>query len=88
MARMIQDHIKKPLADEVLFGQLKGGGHVHVVLVKDEASAEGKDKIGLKFVEGRSRRSLESCPAPASASRNRAEPRGAARRGRHRRDRW
>ena len=52
MARVIQEHIKKPLADEVLFGQLKGGGHVRVVLVKDEASAEGKDKIGFEFVEG------------------------------------
>ena len=26
-------------ADEVLFGKLKGGGHVRVVLVKDEAVA-------------------------------------------------
>jgi len=50
MARVIQEHIKKPLADEVLFGQLKGGGHVRVVLVKDEATA--KDKIGFEFVEG------------------------------------
>src|SRR5256885_1825399 len=48
---VILEHIKKPLADEVLFGQLKGGGHVRVVLVKDEA-AEGKDKIGFEFVEG------------------------------------
>jgi ATP-dependent Clp protease ATP-binding subunit ClpA len=52
MARVIQEHIKKPLADEVLFGHLKGGGHVRVVLVKDEASAEAKDKIGFEFVEG------------------------------------
>src|SRR6267143_1510276 len=52
MARVIQEHIKKPLADEVLFGKLKGGGHVRVVLVKDEASAEAKDKIGFEFVEG------------------------------------
>jgi ATP-dependent Clp protease ATP-binding subunit ClpA len=51
MARVIQEHIKKPLADEVLFGKLKGGGHVRVVLVKDEADAE-KDKIGFEFVEG------------------------------------
>jgi ATP-dependent Clp protease ATP-binding subunit ClpA len=50
MARVIQEHIKKPLADEVLFGQLKGGGHVRVVLVKDEATE--KDKIGFEFVEG------------------------------------
>jgi len=56
MARVIQEHIKKPLADEVLFGHLKGGGHVRVVLVKDESSAEAKeeakDKIGFEFVEG------------------------------------
>jgi ATP-dependent Clp protease ATP-binding subunit ClpA len=53
MARVIQEHIKKPLADEVLFGQLKGGGHVRVVLVKDEASGDAaKQKIGFEFVEG------------------------------------
>jgi ATP-dependent Clp protease ATP-binding subunit ClpA len=51
MARVIQEHIKKPLADEVLFGQLKGGGHVRVVLKKDEAGVEA-DKIGFEFVEG------------------------------------
>lgn len=51
MARVIQEHIKKPLADEVLFGKLKGGGHVRVVLVKDEAD-ETKEKIGFEFVEG------------------------------------
>ena len=32
MARVIQEHIKKPLADEVLFGHLKTGGHVRVVV--------------------------------------------------------
>src|SRR3989440_7293436 len=53
MARVIQEHIKKPLADEVLFGKLKGGGHVRVVLVKDEAAVEpGAEKIGFEFVEG------------------------------------
>jgi ATP-dependent Clp protease ATP-binding subunit ClpA len=53
MARVIQEHIKKPLADEVLFGKLKGGGHVRVVLVKDEADgAVEKEKIGFEFVEG------------------------------------
>jgi ATP-dependent Clp protease ATP-binding subunit ClpA len=56
MARVIQEHIKKPLADEVLFGKLKGGGHVRVVLVKDEATTdaapEKQEKIGFEFVEG------------------------------------
>src|SRR6266705_958574 len=40
MARLIQETIKKPLADEVLFGKLKAGGHVRVVLSKDEESGE------------------------------------------------
>ena len=32
MARVIQEHVKKPLADELLFGQLTKGGHVTVTL--------------------------------------------------------
>lgn len=36
LARVIQESIKKPLADEVLFGRLTKGGHV-VVTVKDDA---------------------------------------------------
>src|SRR5437660_7004332 len=49
MARVIQEHIKKPLADEVLFGHLKNGGHVRVIVDKDEY---GRDKLGLEFLEG------------------------------------
>ena len=30
--RVIQEHIKKPLADEILFGRLVRGGHVKVDL--------------------------------------------------------
>ncbi|MDO9560798.1 MAG: ATP-dependent Clp protease ATP-binding subunit ClpA, partial [Bradyrhizobium sp.] len=53
MARVIQEHIKKPLADEVLFGKLKGGGHVRVVLVNDEADTDAAaEKIGFEYVEG------------------------------------
>ena len=32
LGRVIQEHIKKPLADEILFGKLAKGGHVRVVL--------------------------------------------------------
>ncbi len=32
LARVIQENIKKPLADEILFGKLAKGGHVQVVL--------------------------------------------------------
>jgi ATP-dependent Clp protease ATP-binding subunit ClpA len=42
MARVIQEHIKKPLADEVLFGKLKNGGHVRVVVTKEDAGKPGE----------------------------------------------
>ena len=32
MARLISENVKKPLADEILFGKLSKGGRVHVVL--------------------------------------------------------
>jgi ATP-dependent Clp protease ATP-binding subunit ClpA len=32
LARVIQEHIKKPLADEILFGRLVRGGHVRLAL--------------------------------------------------------
>jgi ATP-dependent Clp protease ATP-binding subunit ClpA len=35
MARTIQDHIKKPLAEELLFGRLAKGGHVRISLHGD-----------------------------------------------------
>ena len=38
LGRVIQEHIKKPLAEELLFGRLTKGGTVHVVL-KDDAIA-------------------------------------------------
>ncbi len=36
LARVIQEHIKKPLAEELLFGRLAKGGIVHIG-VKDGA---------------------------------------------------
>ena len=35
MARTIQEHIKRPLAEELLFGRLAGGGHVRVSVSED-----------------------------------------------------
>ncbi len=43
MARLIQKEIKDPLTDEILFGKLKNGGIIKVVLLKD--------KISLKIEE-------------------------------------
>jgi len=49
MARVIQEHVKQPLADELIFGRLKSGGHVRVILKKDE---NGKDTLGFEYPEG------------------------------------
>lgn len=48
LSRVIQEHIKKPLADEVLFGKLKTGGTVKVSLTKDDF---GKDALSLDVIE-------------------------------------
>jgi ATP-dependent Clp protease ATP-binding subunit ClpA len=49
MARLIQSTIKTPLADEVLFGKLKNGGAVRVVV---KTAEDGKQSLGLEFPEG------------------------------------
>jgi ATP-dependent Clp protease ATP-binding subunit ClpA len=38
MARLIQDQIKRPLAEELLFGKLAHGGHVQVSVADDGES--------------------------------------------------
>jgi ATP-dependent Clp protease ATP-binding subunit ClpA len=41
LGRVIQEHIKKPLADEVLFGKLKKGGTVRITVEKKETGETG-----------------------------------------------
>src|SRR5690606_26632906 len=41
LGRVIQEHIKRPLAEEVLFGKLKRGGTVKVTVEKNEAGEAG-----------------------------------------------
>jgi len=48
MARVIQTHIKTPLADEVLFGRLKHGGTVRVVVAGEGVEA----KLSFVFPDG------------------------------------
>ena len=65
LARVIQENIKKPLADEILFGRLVKGGHVKVVL-KDsklafEIEEEGREP-GAPIVERPVRKSKKSAP--------------------------
>ena len=47
LARVIQEHIKKPLADEILFGQLKSGG-----LVKVDVDAADADRLDFEITPG------------------------------------
>jgi ATP-dependent Clp protease ATP-binding subunit ClpA len=73
MARVIQEHIKKALADEVLFGKLKGGGHVRVIVVKDE---NGNSKLDFEFLDGPVKPRPEKLPEPRRAkAKRRSSPR-------------
>jgi ATP-dependent Clp protease ATP-binding subunit ClpA len=45
LARVIQEHVKKPLADELLFGRLAKGGIVRVTKKPDE------DALAFSFGE-------------------------------------
>ena len=40
MARTIQDALKRPLAEELLFGKLAQGGRVHVTVKNDKLDFE------------------------------------------------
>jgi ATP-dependent Clp protease ATP-binding subunit ClpA len=74
MARVIQTQIKTPLADEVLFGRLKGGGVVKVVVTADETGAK---KLSFVYPEGPAQPRLERdliVAAGQRRSRKRVEP--------------
>ncbi len=74
MARVIQTQIKTPLADEVLFGRLKGGGVVKVVVTADERGAK---KLSFVYPEGPAQPRLERdliVAAGARRTRKRVEP--------------
>src|SRR5262249_7380827 len=66
MARLIQQTIKTPLADEVLFGRLKNGGAVKVVVVQSETGIKG---LGLEFPDGPVKPKPEKDVAAAAAKR-------------------
>jgi ATP-dependent Clp protease ATP-binding subunit ClpA len=72
MARLIQEHIKKALADEVLFGKLKNGGHVRVIAVKDET---GPTKLEFEYLDGPVTPKPEKIPQPIGAKPKRRSPR-------------
>lgn len=76
MARLIQQTIKTPLADEVLFGRLKNGGAVKVVVIQSET---GIKVLGLEFPDGPVKPKPEKDVAAAAEKRERkprAKPAG------------
>ncbi|WP_269716946.1 ATP-dependent Clp protease ATP-binding subunit ClpA [Caulobacter sp. NIBR2454] len=65
LARVIQEHIKKPLADDILFGRLAKGGHVKVILKDAKIAFEIEDGPGV--VE-------DTAEEPATPKRRRKKP--------------
>ena len=72
MARIIQEHIKRPLAEELLFGKLAGGGHVRV-----EVAAGGES---LQLTIEPTLRELEHLPEASDNARAARRPRNDERR--------
>ena len=72
MARVIQEHIKRPLAEELLFGKLAEGGHVRV-----EVAAGGE---GLQLTVEPLQRELEDLRGKDSGAARARRPRGRRRR--------
>ncbi|GJE44326.1 ATP-dependent Clp protease ATP-binding subunit ClpA [Methylobacterium soli] len=82
MARLIQSTIKTPLADEVLFGRLKDGGAVKVVVRKPEdaeAKAGEKDSLAFEFPAGPVTPKPEKDVTNATRKHKRSKPRATTR---------
>jgi ATP-dependent Clp protease ATP-binding subunit ClpA len=73
LGRVIQEHIKKPLADEVLFGKLKKGGTVRVTVEKADT---GETRLKLESLADeapvRPKKEPEEAPKPRKASARKA----------------
>ncbi len=71
MARLIQETIKKPLADEVLFGKLKAAA-------MSASSSQGRgrrEKLGFEYLDGPVTPKPEKIPSRRVASRSAARVR-------------
>jgi ATP-dependent Clp protease ATP-binding subunit ClpA len=79
LGRVIQEHIKKPLADEVLFGKLRKGGTVRVTVEKKETGEAGlkletiADEVRVKPKKEEPKKD----PAPRAAAKK-TQPKKAA----------
>jgi ATP-dependent Clp protease ATP-binding subunit ClpA len=69
LARVIEENIKRPLAEEILFGKLAKGGNVRVLVEKDD---EGTDKIGFDIEPAPERKKAKK--KGKGGSRKKTEP--------------
>ena len=64
LSRLVQEHIKKPLAEHLLFGELVSGGFVRVRVVKDQLDIQAKAPPPKQHPK----------PAPKSAPKSNKKP--------------
>ena len=69
LARIIQEYVKKPLADEVLFGKLTSGGTVKVLL---EPTPDGEGKISFIYIDRDREKALPRPPERKALPRPRS----------------
>ncbi|MBD8890108.1 ATP-dependent Clp protease ATP-binding subunit ClpA [Roseibium litorale] len=80
LGRVIQEHIKRPLADEVLFGKLQKGGTVKVSVSEDHAGLlletveERKPSAPPKAAASKAKPKRKRKPASAKPAETKAEP--------------
>jgi len=68
MGRVIQEYVKKALADEILFGSLRGGGHAEVDLVDGAVVVRAREAEPDAETPARESQEEESAPPEGAAS--------------------
>jgi len=68
LSRVIQESIKKPLADEILFGKLEKGGVVEV-----DIDPKDDDKLAFKLIDAETLKARKKKKSPKKASKPKAE---------------
>ena len=65
LARTIQEHVKKPMAEELLFGELQKGGVVHIDIDKND-----DEKLSFKYVAEKPKKKPKRKASPTEEAAN------------------